>query len=179
MSCGPLSATFSNDVLREYHVFWGTKHAVMVQPVVGGVVVPLRRAATPRQTMASSCSCTFCWDLSAYSSVQKIPREGQAWHLQTTEPPVLHSSDKAGWLGEVGRQCLVTPIIQRYHQRPPLHSWHGFAKIQKHSEDQIPPLESSPPLLPRSSFPESVSFLHALAPRLCLALVCPKFTVNT
>lgn len=100
-------------------------------------------------------------------------------HLQTTEPPVLHSSDKAGWLGEVGRQCLVTPIIQRYHQRPPLHSWHGFAKIQKHSEDQIPPLESSPPLLPRSSFPVSVSFLHALAPRLCLALVCHKFTVNT
>jgi len=54
------SATFSNGVLRDDHVFWGNKHVVMVQPVVGGVVVPLRRAATPRQPMASFCSCTFC-----------------------------------------------------------------------------------------------------------------------
>lgn len=99
---------------------------------------------------------------------------------KTTEPPVLNSFDKAEWLEEVGRQCLVTPVIQRCHERPPLHSWNDFAKeIQKHSEDQIPPLQSSLLLLLWSSFSVSVSFLHALALRLCLALVSGKFTVNT
>lgn len=97
-----------------------------------------------------------------------------------TEPPVLNSLDKAEWLGEVGRQCLVTPVIQRCHQIPPLHSWNDFAKeMQKHSEDQIPPLQSSLLLLPWSSFSVSVSFPHALALRLCLALVSHKFTGNT
>lgn len=48
MSCGLLSETFQNDVLREYHVLCGNKHAVTVLPVVGGVAVPLRIAATPR-----------------------------------------------------------------------------------------------------------------------------------
>lgn len=157
-SCRLLRATFANDDLRECHGVWGNEHAVVVQRGVGGVAVSLRKAA-------ALCSCTVCRGLSAYSSGWKIPRERQTLCLA----PVLHSSDTAGRLGELGRQCLVTP--KRCRQRATFHSWRDFAKMQKHREDQIPPLGISPPLLPCSYFSGSVSFLHALAPWLHLALV--------
>lgn len=147
-SCGLLRATFANGDLRECHGFWGNEHAVVVQRSVSGVAVSLRKAAT-------LCSCTVCRGLSAYSSGWKIPRESQTLCLA----PVLHSPDKAGWLREMGRQCLVTP--KRCHQRATFHSWHDFAKMQKH-KDQIPPLEISPPLLPCSSFFGSVFYMLLL-----------------
>lgn len=69
------------------------------------VAVSLKRAAN---------HCTFLqvhillWFISLQLCTEKYRREIQSyvWHLQTTELPVLCSSDKARLCGEVGRQCL-------------------------------------------------------------------------
>lgn len=153
----------------------------MVLPVVGGVVVPLRRAATPRQTMASSCSCTFCWGLSAYSSVQKITTGRSSLmfviYRQLSPQSYIHLIRRGGlgkWEGSIWSLLSSKDVTKDHHFIPGmtlLRRYRSTVKIKSHHFSALLPCFPAIPSL-------CLSFLYALGPRLCLALVSHRFPAN-
>lgn len=109
---------YYHTVLKTYHVFWGT-----VMHYQYRLQHPSKEQQHPDKPLHLSAAAH---SLKVYQSTalhRKYHEKVQSyvWHLQTTELPVLCSSDKAKLCDEVGRQCLVSPVSQSCHQRSPFH----------------------------------------------------------
>lgn len=127
----------------------GNSYVLLVQ-----VAVSLKRAATPDKPLHLSVAAHSDVAYQSTALYRKYHREIQSyvWHLQTTELPVLCSSDKARLCGEVGRQCLVTPVSQCCHLRPPFHPdiallrLGNTEKTTSHQCRVLPCFSAAPPL---------------------------------